>query len=43
LLDVVASAVLLQAHHASQVDLGKPSELLREAGLSAPEGLAART
>jgi hypothetical protein len=43
LLDVVASAVLLQAHHAGQVDLGKPFELLREAGLSAPEGLAART
>jgi hypothetical protein len=39
----VASAVLLQAHHAGQVDLGKPFKLLREAGLSAPEGLAART
>jgi hypothetical protein len=44
LLDVAASAaVLLQAHHAGQVDLGKPFELLREAGLSTPEGLAACT
>ncbi|MFC7736845.1 hypothetical protein ACFQX4_13505 [Roseomonas sp. GCM10028921] len=44
LFEVTASAeVFIEAHHTGQVDLGQPLDLLRDAGLPAPESLAARS
>ncbi|MCG7357428.1 hypothetical protein MHL39_12335, partial [Roseomonas mucosa] len=44
LFEVTASAaIFIEAHHTGQVDLGQSLDLLRDADLPAPEGLAARS